>query len=334
MRTEKDIRPPVPTTPRVPLGGLIEDYLELRRSVLSDSTLEARRRELRAFARWCGVDRDIADVTRRLAATYASDVLRPNGNRGETNRDKVGHLHAFFAYAIERDLYTRRNPWARLGSMLVDTNANDVRAGRRPWSREELLRVFSQRSARHNVWEAGVLALYTGARLEELCSIRVTHVDLDAETIDIGDRRLDPWARKVPIHPVALPLVALQCSESTDGFLLHGESTRTNRRYGRNLSRRFTHWLRGDNGIIDRHVVFDSLRYNFSDTARAAGVPDKLRRWLLGQQREASAPGVPPAADATALSTSVAAIRYGALDDRVGALLARTRRIGRPRRRA
>lgn len=64
------------------------------------------------------------------------------------------------------------------------------------------------------------LGAYTGARIEELCSLRTEHAD--ASALHIADAKTAAGIRDVPVHPAIKDLVEALKSSSTDGFLLSG----------------------------------------------------------------------------------------------------------------
>lgn len=84
-----------------------------------------------------------------------------------------------------------------------------------------------------------MLGAYTGARIEELCSLKTT--DVTAQSIRITDSKTGAGIREVPIHSAIAPLMAQLAESSKDGYLLSeltfnkyaDRSNAIGKRYGR-----------------------------------------------------------------------------------------------------
>ena len=124
------------------------------------------------------------------------------------------------------------------------------------------------------------LAAYTGCRIEELCSLKLTHVKDDRLVIE--DAKSAASNRDVPIHKEIAQLVARLVDTSTDEYLLcdltfnmYGDrSNAISKRFGR---------LKAKLGY-DRRYVFHSIRKTFTSRLEAAGVPELLAARLLGHE--------------------------------------------------
>lgn len=297
------------------LALLVADYLDAAEESLRVETIAARRRELEAFLDWVGRDVRIRDVTRRTAVDYVAGVLAKNSNACKTNEDKIGHLNAFWTDAIRRG-FGHENPWTGHALIAAGLAGSEVPANRRSWTQAELATVFSQKSERRNVWLAGILALYTGARLGELCNLRLWHVQLQSRTLYIYDARTQLPVRTIPVHPVVYPLIRNQCAKPPDDYLIHDEPALPggdNR--SRHLSRRFTNWLRHDCGIPDKGVVFQSLRNTFIDAAYRAGIQEPLVKLLVARRGFPASRQFNSTATQMVLEGAVARISYGEIDE-------------------
>ena len=124
------------------------------------------------------------------------------------------------------------------------------------------------------------LAAYTGCRIEELCSLKLTQVKDDRLVIE--DAKSAASNRDVPIHKEIAQLVARLVDTSTDEYLLcdltfnmYGDrSNAIGKRFGR---------LKAQLGY-DRRYVFHSIRKTFTSRLEAAGVPELLAARLLGHE--------------------------------------------------
>lgn len=152
-----------------------------------------------------------------------------------------------------------------------------------------------------------LLALFTGARLEELGQlrpedvVRLTFPDADGQdqfawflriTEEGEGLRLKNAAseRLVPVHPELERL----------GFVLHALAMKAEGHvrifhelrpgaYGR-LTAKWGEWFsryrRDVCGVTDRRLVFHSFRHTFKDCARHAGIPEGVQRQIMGHSGE------------------------------------------------
>lgn len=67
-----------------------------------------------------------------------------------------------------------------------------------------------------------LLGAYTGARIEELCQLKVEHIiEPDGVlSIDIVDSKTAAGIRQVPVHPALLPVIDRLVNDSIDGYLV------------------------------------------------------------------------------------------------------------------
>jgi integrase len=68
-----------------------------------------------------------------------------------------------------------------------------------------LIKLLQETPTSDPIWAVSALCLYTGLRLEEAWQLRREHCD--GATLRVGDARSDAGVRKVPVHPVILPIV-------------------------------------------------------------------------------------------------------------------------------
>ena len=119
------------------------------------------------------------------------------------------------------------------------------------------------------------LGMFTGCRIEELCSLKLEHVT--DTVLQIRDAKTDSGDRDVPIHAELRQLVTRLIDDSTDGYLLSGltfnkygdRSNAIGKRFGR---------LKTKLGF-DGRLVFHSLRKSFiTKLERAEVAPASIAR--------------------------------------------------------
>ena len=125
------------------------------------------------------------------------------------------------------------------------------------------------------------MAMYTGARREELCSLKVEHVKEDR--FDIVDAKTEAGIRTVPIHRELLETIERLVEESKDGYVLSGLKPNANGDRGDAIGKRFTR-LKQSLGFSDRHT-FHSWRGTVITMLERAGVPEGTVQDIVGHER-------------------------------------------------
>lgn len=91
--------------------------------------------------------------------------------------------------------------------------------GREPFTPEDVVRLRAA-APDNQMRDLITLAMWTGARIEELCSLRTEHVG--AASFRIVSAKTQAGVRVVPIHPKLRQTVTRLIEQSTDGYLLTG----------------------------------------------------------------------------------------------------------------
>jgi integrase len=129
-----------------------------------------------------------------------------------------------------------------------------------------------------------LLGAYTGARIEELCQLRVEHVIKPdgIESFDIVDSKTAAGIRVVPVHPALTRIVERLKNDSKDGYLIPSDSKN---KYGIRsdaLSKAFGR-LKDAHGYGPQHV-FHSIRKTVITQLHRAGVQGILIAELVGHE--------------------------------------------------
>lgn len=129
-----------------------------------------------------------------------------------------------------------------------------------------------------------LLGAYTGARIEELCQLRVEHlIEPDGiASFDIVDSKTAAGIRVVPVHPALTRIVERLKNDSKDGFLIPSDSRN---KYGIRsdaLSKAFGR-LKEAHGYGAQHV-FHSIRKTVITQLHRASVQGPLIAELVGHE--------------------------------------------------
>jgi len=260
----------------------------------------------------------------RRAATEAKKLGMPAMNVATANA-YVGKMSALFKWATREGL-ADSNPAEGL-LLPTDTHARDAR---HPFALGQLNRIFGADvyDAPKAAWGARqwapLIALYSGLRLNEICTLRCDDIDerdgvrlIRVRPDEEGRKKLKSKAarRAVPVHPTLakigfLDFVARQCA---DGEVLFPDLKPDKRGY---YSDGFQKWFRRQLiqiGAKAPRTSFHSFRHNFRDGLREADVSRdavlSLGGWAGGIE-ETYGGGL----KATTLAREIAKVKYPGLD--------------------
>jgi len=181
------------------------------------------------------------------------------------------------------------------------------RQQRLPFRSDDLKAVFSvvERTMNSTVDDYWIpyVALYQGARLEEICQLELTDIGTSFDGVvfmDINDdgepgKKVKNQAsiRRMPIHPklIEMGLLSHLKRSSDDIYLFSSLYSDERGRRGAAYGKRFSRLLRKSVGISDKRKVFHSFRHTWTDAAREAGLPEDVRLRLAGREIRGSEAG-------------------------------------------
>ncbi|HEL3814881.1 TPA: tyrosine-type recombinase/integrase [Stenotrophomonas maltophilia] len=162
-------------------------------------------KELRCYL---GNNRSPTAVTGALAASYVDECLLESKDSPSTRRRKLSALAAFWEWMSSRCYLPKgTNPWKGFRIRAEDSSNTPKK---RPYTMQELVQLFSGEPGYPALREVMVLGLYTGARIDEICSIKRGDVRVEDGFVYIhicksktaaGTRTLAIW------HPIAKGLL-------------------------------------------------------------------------------------------------------------------------------
>lgn len=239
-------------------------------------------------------------------AVQFKDKLLAAGMTAATTSKQLRMLSIIMTTARE-NLLAVSNPFSGI-KVHAPKNAKEKRL---PFDLAALQKIFSSPVyAVGNIPKAGagqaafwlpLLALFSGARLEELAQLRpddVAEEEYMAEDgttcrawvltlTDSGDGQAlknEGSRRRFPVHPELIRLGFIEYAQAAKGRARIFDKL-TPDRYGSeggNWSKWFGRYLRNVIGVTDRRMVFHSFRHTFKEAARRAGVPEDVHDAITG----------------------------------------------------
>jgi integrase len=193
-------------------------------------------------------------------------------------------LSAFWRWLVSRG-QAQDNPWRdhQLG------RANKPGQGRKGFSDDDLVKLLSgfyterYGAVLHDLIR---LALGTGARLDELCSLRTRDAEKrqDGLWLTIIEGKTEAAQRSIPVHPCIASAVE-RLLESRATYLIDGlEPGGPDKKRSWYVSKAFRRY-RERVGVVGALRDFHALRNTFIEAMEAAEVPEPTVKLLVGHKR-------------------------------------------------
>ncbi|WP_207000865.1 site-specific integrase [Trinickia mobilis] len=288
----------------IELSGLIDKWAAEKQP--KSKTVSRTRSIALDFAKRVGVSRT-DQITRQHVLRY-KDALLDDGESAANINVKLPMLGVIFNYACDNDLGMSANPAAKI-RVADKRRAKDKR---REFDTAALNAIFSSRvftegyrplaGAGEAAYWLPLLALFTGARIEELAQLRPEDIYEESYTdADGGERKAwvlritgdqaegqeiktESSERRVPLHAELLRLGFVAFSQEAKGRarIFHKLRPDVDGKESGNFSKWFSRYLRGDCKVTDERMVFHSFRHTFKHLARLAAMPTEVHNALTG----------------------------------------------------
>jgi integrase len=288
-----DLYAQVARSEATPIGPLIEAWL-------GEADIEARslgdhRRAVAELLAWVKKDGRQATVEafdRRAAGDYVTVLLGMGLDRGKTITKRLWSLSSLWRFLIRKG-YCEVNVWT--GHGIGGGRAAREKQPERPFTMEEIRKLLKG-PAEPVLGDLMRLALFSGARIEELSLLRAADIDPTERTMRIqADPKTPASRRTVPIHSAVWPTIERRIArKAADGFVLHelGTAPKEGRQRSMAISKGFGRY-RAAVGVDDRAdgqrrslVNFHSFRRTFVTLAEQAGIAESTIRSVVGHKRQ------------------------------------------------
>jgi integrase len=131
------------------------------------------------------------------------------------------------------------------------------------------------------------LAMYTGARIEELAKLESKDLNLDLDVINLrGTKSEKSKLRIIPLHPVLKKMLAGPLPGFIhDGYVIPGLAINKGGLRGTAMGKRFGR-LKTDSGFADRSYCFHSIRKTVCTMLDRAGVAEGITADIVGHEKQ------------------------------------------------
>ncbi|WP_460129663.1 tyrosine-type recombinase/integrase [Pseudomonas sp. S3_A09] len=209
----------------------------------------------------------------------------------KTKKQYLFSFSAFWNYAIKKDA-AFKSVYGALQNPFKYHELNEEKRGiykessRRAFATEEIEMLYHKSIDEENRKLADLIQLgaYTGARIEEICQLRIDSIVVEdgVDCFHIREGKTDAAVRHVPIHPKLKQTLKRLVEASTDGFLLQ---TGRGGKYGvksKDLGNEFSQFKTRLG--FDKKCVFHSVRKTAITLLERADVKNLIVMSIVGHE--------------------------------------------------
>lgn len=220
------------------------------------------------------------------------DLPRDKCLSDQTINNTMQAASNFFNWAVKGEILSQN--YASGMKMKIDRRPDEIKDA---FSKDDLKTIFNWLSEKdgHRYWIV-LIALYTGARLEEVCQLTVNDVrEIDGIwVIDINDSgekdlKTKNSKRLIPIHSVLIEkglLNLVKRIEIEGKQRLFYELKKVGTKFGHSITKWFSTHLKTLGIRTDDHnVSFHSLRHTFINTAKQSGLGEEYVAEIVGHSK-------------------------------------------------
>jgi integrase len=224
----------------------------------------------------------IEQVTKQEVKKWIEELIAQGNSTGTANRMLISARN-YWKYLQRIDAVSLDNEPLVIKNILPPAKKKNKK-GYVPFEPSAVVKLWNEAKAREEDSLADLIYLgaYTGARIEELCSLKVENVT--DKSFNILDSKTLAGIREVPIHSKLEPLVKRLKETSKDGYLLSGL---TFNKYGdrsNNVGKKFGK-LKTELGYETRTHVFHSIRKTLVTLLENAGVSEGVTADIVGHEK-------------------------------------------------
>jgi integrase len=235
----------------------------------------------------------LQNITKREVQLWAQKLITEGGLSPKTVRRDLSFCRQYWRYLQNIEIVDENlQPFDNL--QINHNNRQAIKARRKAFTPEEVVALHSAAMDRNDQPLADLieLAMWTGGRIEELCSLKVEHVtDM---SFKIVDAKTDHGWRTIPLHSQLKPTMKRLMENSKDGYVLSGLSlTNKYAKRSNGIGKRFGR-LKDELGFDRSTQVFHSIRKTVMTLLKNAEVPEVIAADIAGHSKPTLTYGLYP----------------------------------------
>lgn len=240
------------------------------------------------------------DAIKRLDPNWARNPRSRSLDWAELQRHFGGHHTGLAAQTMNRHLRSLQSLWSWAKDRAHCSGDNPfsgfskklkkgVVSSYLPWEDNELETLFKNPPRRQDLLEIMVVALYTGMRLDEICSltwndIRTDPAHPELHYFNVGKAKTPAGVRTVPMHQALLWIITRNRGAADHRIWPKFNKEGPGDKPGADAGRAFSEYKR-KLGFDSRQKVFHSFRKNVTQIVERAGVRESDWAQVIGHER-------------------------------------------------
>lgn len=229
----------------------------------------------------------VQDVKRKDVQRWVNGLVQEEGKKAATVRRALSEVRGYWAYLMSIEIIPEDIlPFEKL-SLPKDGAKEAVRDERRAFTPEDVVALIRAAEAKGDTQLADLirLGMWTGARLEELCALKIASVH--AGYFEVEDAKTAAGWRRVPIHPKLAPTLAclIEASKKAkDEYVMAGLTPNKYMDRSNAIGKRFGR-LKSD-AKFGSQYVFHSIRHTVATMFKSLRVEEAIAADILGHEHD------------------------------------------------
>jgi len=271
----------------------LEDYL--KDAPIDEKTKGMKRQQITEYSKLFPM---LTDSNHQNTRSYIKTASKDFQLSNSSIKRNLSSLSVYFEYLRSEMMVVKDdvvNPFK--GHKLPEVNRKEANIKRRlPFTVADIRQLESelrQRSVSNtadsldrDMYDVFMVAVYTGARREEIGQLKLNDYDAVTNTITINDAKTDAGNRIVPLHPKLSILFSKLTSASGNDYLFQSLTTD---QYGKRTDALGKRFGRAKKKLgFDERYVFHSIRKTVATLLEQADVPENVCCDIVGHEKSAT----------------------------------------------
>jgi integrase len=265
--------------------GLIVTFTEHLDEWLSTSSTTAKTQDMHRsdVKRFADEFQLVQDVSKPEVRRWAAKLMNDGGLAPKTVQRKLSGIRGYWRYLQSIGVAGEDDePFSNL-EVARQAKQKSPKPTRQPFDPDDVLRLLSEAINQEDDQLADLirLGMWSGCRIEELCSLKVERVK--DGYFSITDAKTQAGWRDVPIHRELAQTMTRLIDDSEDGYVLSRLSLNKYGDRSNAIGKRFGR-LKSDMGYGEQHV-FHSIRKTVVTILENAGAPENVVADIVGHEK-------------------------------------------------
>lgn len=226
----------------------------------------------------------IQSITRPEVRRWVDKALN-EGNSLKTIKRKLSFIRSYWDYLTDIGVVSEDNTSLMSLKLGKAAKRSNPAAKTKAFTAEEVVAFKNavMKKGDHQLSDLITLAMWSGCRIEELCSLRVDKVS--ANSFEVEDAKTEAGWRVIPIHSKLTQTMTRLSEASTDGYVLCGLSKNKYEDRSNAIGKRFGR-IKTAMGFNPRVQTFHSIRKTVATSLKDAGVLEAVAADIIGHDHE------------------------------------------------